>query len=61
MDADTLLACPIQARIEEVMVVQTLAFPGDTPRQLMYQGDVLGQRPIQIAISPSSHIRLRCS
>ena len=43
------------------MPVQTLAVPGATPRPLLYQGSVPGQRPTQIAITPSSHLWLRCS
>ena len=61
LDANGLLTCPIWASIEEVMHVQTLTVPGATPRPLMYQGDVSGQRPTQIALSPSLHLRLRCS
>ena len=45
---------PIWAIIEEVMLVQTLAVQRANPRPLLYQG------PTQIAISPSSHLRLRC-
>ena len=38
------------------MYVQTLAIPEGTPKPLLYQGVVPGQRPTQIAISPSSHL-----
>ena len=61
VDADGLLTCPIRASIEEVVPIHTLAVPEATPRPLLYQGAVPEQRPTQIAISPSSHLRLGCS
>ena len=60
IDADGPLTCPIQEFIKEVMVVLTSAVMGANPMSLLSQGNVLRQRPIQIAISPSSHLRLRC-
>ena len=59
--ANELLFCPIQTSIKEVVHVQTLVVPGGTPRPLLYQGVVLGQRPTQIAISIRLHLQLRCS
>ena len=61
VDIDGLLTFPIRACIKEVMHVQTLAVLGAIPRPLLQSGVVMGQRPTQIAISPSSHLRLRCS
>ena len=61
VDADGPLTCPIRASIEEVMPVQTLAVPGATPKPLLFQDAIPRQHPTQIAISPSSHLRLRCS
>ena len=55
VDANALLSCPIYASIEEVMHVHTLVVPRATPMPLLYQGTVQGQRPTQIATSPSSH------
>ena len=43
------------------MLAQTLAVPGATPGPMLYQGAVPGQRPTQIAKTPSSHLQLRCS
>ena len=60
INADGLIICLIWASIEEVMHVQTLAISGATPRPLLYQGAVPRQRPTQIAISLSSHLKLRC-
>ena len=40
---------PIWASIEEVMVVHILAVLGATSKPLLYQGIVLGHRPIKIA------------
>ena len=59
--ANGFLTCSIWASIEEVMPVQTLTVPGATPRPLLYQGVVRRQHPTEIAITPSSHLRLRCS
>ena len=51
-----LLTCPIWISNWEAMPVQTLVVPGATPMLLLYQGAILGQRSIQITISPSSHL-----
>ena len=49
------LTCPIQASIKEFMHVCIVAVPEITPRSLLF----LRQRPTHIAISFSSHLRLR--
>jgi hypothetical protein len=61
VDGDEHLTCPIWGSIEEVMSVLTFAVPGATPRPVLFQGVVLGQRPPQMGISPSSHLQMRCS
>ena len=61
VDTDGLLICPNQASLKKNPHVGTLAIMGATPRPLLYQGDVPGERPSQIAISLSSHLPLRCS
>ena len=61
VDADGPLNCYIRASIEDIMHVQTLGVPGAAPKPLLYQGIVPRQRPTQIAISPSSHLQLKCS
>ena len=61
LDTHGHLTCSIWASIEEIMHVQTSAVSGATPRPQQFQGDVPGQRPTQIVISPSSHLLLRCS
>ena len=60
VDVDGLLTCPIRSNIEEVMFIQTLAILGATPRSLLSQSNVLRKHPIQIAISLSSNLQLRC-
>ena len=60
VDAARLHYCPIWASFEEVTPIRTLAVLGAAPKPLLYQGVVPGQCPIQLVISPSSHLRLRC-
>ena len=43
------------------MDVQPLAVTGATPMSLLSQGAAPRQRPTQIAISPSSLLRMSCS
>lgn len=56
IDADGPFICLIQARVEELMHVQTLVIPGATPRLLLSQGALPRQHPPQITMSPSSHL-----
>ena len=60
VDADGLLTWPIWTSIEDIMPIQTLAVPGAIPMPMLSQSDVPSERPTQIAISPSSHLWLRC-
>jgi hypothetical protein len=41
--------CLIRESIEEVMPIITFAVPGATPRPLLFQGVVPGQRPLKLA------------
>ena len=61
MNANRFLICPIQANIEEIMVILTSAVSNATPMSLLSQGDVPRQCPTQIVISLSSHPRLENS
>ena len=61
LDAFRVLICSIWTSIEEVIPVQTLEVPGATYMPLLYQDAAPGECPTQIAISPSSHLQLRCS
>jgi hypothetical protein len=51
VDVDRFLICPIQTRIEEVMVILTLVLSGATTRSLLLQNVVHKQRPTQMVIS----------
>ena len=55
LDVVVFIGC-IWVFVKEIMFVQTLAVSRASLRPLLYVGIISGQRPTQIAKSPSSHL-----